>query len=377
MKGFDLFMENQYKNCSFNYKHGNLELVTESGDMLFSVSLRDACAAEDITPGKVDESTRYAIQDYIEMCLMDSGASCDQFTLESVVDMIYEDTDICSKMFSSDLGNDNALSEFDHFFGEAVATEPKSAVDKFYARFGKTNASTATNTTKANTTTPANNNNTSSSNNSKQSSGSASNQKPEHSALDDIIAQHLIDAFINSYAAKTNTNSNQNIKAVNNNNNSSNNMMNRSSTTNTDLLKLGVAQSKINSLASNTYQCYRDKVQNIRDAVDTILRDPKHTDWKFYVKLGKDNNGNDCVIVYFAYKDITDFTYQMSFHLRKHDQNTMGKQTRKKVGNKVKIEERNVNYIESLVGTTPEITYSKIGARVPAKNIKRDFNVTV
>ena len=368
MKGFDLFMKNQYKNCSFNYKHGKLELVTESGDMLFSVSLRDACAAEDITPGKVDESTRYAIQDYIEMCLMDSGASCDQFTLESVVDMIYEDTDICSKMFSSDLGNDNALSEFDHFFGEAADTQPKSAIDKFNARFNRTPT--------ANTTTQANNNNTSPSNNSKQSSGSASNQKPEHSSLDDIIAQYLIDAFINSYAAKTNANSNQNIKAVNNNN-SSNNMMNRDSATKTDLLKLGVTQSKINSLASDTYQCYRDKVQNIRDAVDTILRDPKHTEWKFYAKLGKDNNGKDCVLVYFAYKDITDFTYQMSFHLRKHDQNTMGKQTRKKVGNKVKIEERNVNYIESLVGTTPEIIYSKIGARVPAKNIKRDFNVTV
>ena len=367
MKGFDLFMKNQYKNCSFNYKHGKLELVTESGDMLFSVSLRDACAAEDITPGKVDESTRYAIQDYIEMCLMDSGASCDRFTFESVVDMIYEDTDICSKMFSSDLGNDNALSEFDHFFGEAADSQPKSAIDRFNARFNRTPTT--------NTTTQANNNNTSPSNNSKQSSGSASNQKPAHSSLDDIIAQHLIDAFINSYAAKTNTNSNQNITAVNNN--SSNNMMNRDSATKTDLLKLGVTQSKINSLASDTYQCYRDKVQNIRDAVDTILRDPKHTEWKFYAKLGKDNNGKDCVLVYFAYKDITDFTYQMSFHLRKHDQNTMGKQTRKKVSNKVKIEERNVNYIESLVGTTPEIIYSKIGARVPAKNIKRDFKVTV
>ena len=162
------------------------------------------CSCEDITPGKVDESTRYAIQDYIEMCLMDSGASCDQFTLESVVDMIYEDTDVCSKMFSSDLGNDNALSEFDHFFGEAADSQPKSAIDKFYARFGKTAASAATNT--ANTTTQANNNNTSPSNDSKQSSGSASNQKPAHSALDDIIAQYLIDAFINSYAAKTNTN---------------------------------------------------------------------------------------------------------------------------------------------------------------------------
>ena len=359
MKGFDLFMKNQHKNCYFNYKHGKLELVTESGDMLFSVSLRDACTDEDITPGKVDESTRYAIQDYIEMCLMDSGASCDQFTFESVVDMIYEDTDVCSKMFSCDLGNDNALSEFDHFFGEAVDTEPKSAIDRFNARFNRTPTAT--------TATPTNNNN-SSSNNPKQNNSNTTKQESEHSSLDDIIAQHIIDAYINSYAAKTNTNSNQNKQANNGN---------RDSVTKGDLLKLGVSSSKIDALAKDTYQCYRDKVQNIRDAVDTILRDPKHTDWKFYTKPAKDNNGEDCVLVYFAYKDITDFTYQMSFHMRKHDQNTMGKALRRKVGNKVKIEERNVDYLESLSGSTPEITYSKIGARIPAKKIKKDFNVTV
>lgn len=350
MKGFDLFMKNQYRNCSFNYKHGRLELITESGDMLFSVSLRDACSDEDITRGKVDESTKYAIQDYIEMCLMDSGASCDSFTLESVVDMIYEDTEVSSKMFSCDLGDDNSLSEFNHFFGES------SAVERFNARYNK-NAKAPSNST--------------SNNNSKQSKSDDTKEKEEenkHLPLDDVVAQYIIDAYINSYAAKTNADSTQNQQADNGD---------RDKVTKNDLIKLGVSSSKIETLSEDTYKCYRDKVQCIRDAVDTIEDKPKLTDWKYYITPAKDNNGEDCVLVYFAYKDIKDYTYQMSFHMRKHDETKLGKDLSRKVGNKVKIERKNVEHLESLIGKTDKITYSKIGARIPAKRIKKDFKVNV